>query len=217
MGSSLAIDLSSFNRALRLSQIQLEEIAIICCRATIGTRPDIAFNDYANQYLQQEQRFFWGAYHVVTNDEPEAQLHAYAKAILQSKAVPGLVPVLDIETNGLRTERLRDVVRVFESVYGPLCIYTYQGYITNERFMGYDRHALWLAYYPREMPREAMDADASTTPIAPAPRTVWRHASLWQLNGNDSPTNRFAVDGVDVDLSICYDLNSVLQSYGRTD
>jgi GH25 family lysozyme M1 (1,4-beta-N-acetylmuramidase) len=208
--SSLAIDLSAFNSKLSLNDIQLDEVSIICCRASIGTRADSCFNQFAAQYLQQEQRFFWGAYHVVTNDDPDAQLHAYASSILSSKAVPDLIPVLDIETNGLSIERLRDTVRVFEQAYDRLCIYTYQGYITNERFMGYDRHPLWLAYYPRAMPREVMDGDASTTPKPPTPPTVWRTPSLWQLNGNDTESNAFSVAGVDVDLSICYDLNSVL-------
>jgi GH25 family lysozyme M1 (1,4-beta-N-acetylmuramidase) len=210
MGSSLAIDLSSFNKALHLDDVQLEEVSIICCRATIGTKEDSHFATFATQYLKNESKFFWGAYHVVTGDDPKSQLESYQKVVDKSGAALDLIPILDIETNGLNVQTLRATTDVFEEAYNRLCIYTYQGYITNQRFGGYNHHPLWLAHYPREMPKEVLDNDASTTPIAPIPRAVWKRASLWQLNGNDSPANKFAVKGVDVDLSICYNVLDIL-------
>jgi len=204
--SFLAVDLASVNKGVHLNDIPIQETLVVCCRASIGTSSDSMFGTWLNQHLENPDARYFGAYHVVTNHNPKDQLYIYQSTV---KDFSELWPVLDIERSDLRTDNLRATVDTFLKEYERVVIYTYQSYITEERFKGYEKLPLWIAYYPKILPAKVLDGDASTAPIAPIPRCVWKKATLWQLNGNDTPTSQFKVNGIDVDLSVGYDLNGI--------
>lgn len=212
MSSFLAIDLAACNRGARLHDTEFDETYVVCCRASIGTRNDTSYGEWLGEHLESPQSRWFGAYHVVTNDDPRDQLYIYNKTVGDSSE---LWPVLDIERPELHADSIRACIDTFVAEHGRVVIYTYQSYITVQRFEGYGHLPLWLAYYPRNMPMEVLDNDASTTPVAPIPRAVWDRATIWQLNGNDTQTSRFRLSGVDVDLSVGYNLNAITRvGYG---
>jgi lysozyme len=153
----------------------------------------------------------WGAYHFMTDDDPEQQATAFlASAFPDGGTSPGARPAIDnttllaidYEPYGRRTpslDQLRAMLHAIEDKAGRKAV-IYSGSLIKDTLGAaadeyLSRHRLWLAEYAEQWKM--------------APLTAWQRPWLWQYSGDGAGPTPHSVAGIQgagghVDLN-CYD------------
>jgi lysozyme len=145
----------------------------------------------------------WGAYHFMTDDDPEQQAAAFLASVFPDRAIDkATLLAVDYEPYGGRTpslDQLRAILHAIEARAGRKAV-IYSGSLIKETLGAaaddyLAAHRLWLAEY----------AEQWTT----APLTAWPRPWLWQYTGDGIGPTPHSVAGIQgagghVDLN-CYE------------
>src|SRR5215470_7676869 len=193
----LVVDLYHGDRVTDLAAAKAAGVAGVIHKAHQGASPGGDDPLYAiRRRAARKAGLMWGAYHFMTDENPEAQAAAFLRS-----ADPDAHTLLavDFEPNGRRTpsiEQLRAMLRAVIARAGRKAV-IYSGVLIKETlgaapdaFLA--AHRLWLAQY----------ADVWTL----APLTAWARPWLWQFTGDGQGPRPHGIAGIGSPKG-CVDIN----------